>query len=196
MLIAMLTFPRSRIIPPLPAIPELCMTVIPGTRPWSMLSTLAGGSMRLSVLSWLMEFPTSRRRAAPAVAAVRRSAPYRTVRRFVPVPARQTAWRLGSRPPQVPRDQLQLSEAVRAERDAVQAAERAWTTTWTVPCEDRDPEHRLVFGDVVEFEALLAQAPWPDDHGDGWPDDEPARFGRCARRLWDPILDLEEVDDW
>ena len=40
----------------------------------------------------------------------------------------------------------------------------------------------------VPFADLLAAAPTPDEDGPGWPADEPTRFGRYARRLWDGLL--------
>jgi exonuclease V gamma subunit len=91
---------------------------------------------------------------------------------------------------------LAYAEAVRAGADPVQAAEGAWVTRWTTPQEDSDPEHRIVYGDVVDIDTLLAEQPWPDESGAGWAEEEASRLGRCSRRLWDRILAVEEVEQW
>jgi exodeoxyribonuclease V gamma subunit len=72
-----------------------------------------------------------------------------------------------------------------------------WLSDYRFPREDRDPEHELVLGGVVGFERLLALAgaPRDDEGGDGWQSSEPTRFGRLARRLWDGLLDHEELVD-
>ena len=54
-----------------------------------------------------------------------------------------------------------------------------------------EPEHRLVLGHGVDFERLLDAPPGGDESGPGWPAEEASRFGRYARRLWDPVLGLE-----
>jgi exodeoxyribonuclease V gamma subunit len=94
------------------------------------------------------------------------------------------------------RTALAYAEALQAGKDGVGEAEKAWVTPWIYPKEDRDPEHRLVYGDVVTFDALLAERPWDDEAGPGWEAEEPTRFGRCARRLWDPLLEVEEHAAW
>jgi exodeoxyribonuclease V gamma subunit len=52
-----------------------------------------------------------------------------------------------------------------------------------------DVHHRLVWGDA-HLPVLLAEGPDPADTA--WPD-EPHRLGQLARRVWTPLLDLEEV---
>jgi len=44
---------------------------------------------------------------------------------------------------------------------------------------------------------MLAQAGSPrhDESGAGWDGTEATRFGRYARRLWDGLLDHEELTD-
>jgi exodeoxyribonuclease V gamma subunit len=59
------------------------------------------------------------------------------------------------------------------------AAGKAWTSTFDYPKEDRQPEHELVYGTAITFEALLAQ-PGFADH---------------AHRLWDGLLALEQLSD-
>ncbi|HEX8102457.1 MAG TPA: exodeoxyribonuclease V subunit gamma, partial [Solirubrobacteraceae bacterium] len=61
--------------------------------------------------------------------------------------------------------------------------------------EDRDLEHQLVHGGVLDFTELLEQLPRDDERGDGWDETEPSRFGRYARRLWAPLLAIEKVED-
>jgi exodeoxyribonuclease V gamma subunit len=74
--------------------------------------------------------------------------------------------------------------------NATAAARVAWESDFKVPKEDREPEHQLVHGGVVPFAALL-EAPPRDD--EPWNATEPSRFGRWARRLWDGLLEREEV---
>ncbi len=57
--------------------------------------------------------------------------------------------------------------------------------------EDRDPEHQLALGGVVLFAVLLQEPPRDDERGAGWAAEEVTRFGRYARRLWDPLLAVE-----
>ena len=76
--------------------------------------------------------------------------------------------------------------------DGPTAAEKAWTSTFEFPKEDRQPEHLLVYGGEIPLAALLDQAPRADE---AWADDEPTRFGRYARRLWDGLLAREVVGD-
>jgi exodeoxyribonuclease V gamma subunit len=54
--------------------------------------------------------------------------------------------------------------------------------------EDADPEHELVLGGRRTFDELQAAPGRPDE---AWDMDEPRRFGRWARRLWDPVLEHE-----
>ncbi|MGH9178015.1 MAG: exodeoxyribonuclease V subunit gamma, partial [Acidimicrobiales bacterium] len=76
-------------------------------------------------------------------------------------------------------------------RDGLFAARKEWTTDWDFTQEDDEPEHRLVLGDRVALERLFDAAPREDEGGPGWPEGEPSRFGRYARRLWDPLLAVE-----
>ena len=50
-----------------------------------------------------------------------------------------------------------------------------------------DPSTIQVFG-RLELHDLLAIEPHDVESGDGWDVDEPSRFGRLARRIWDPVL--------
>nr|WP_269329303.1 exodeoxyribonuclease V subunit gamma [Kineosporia babensis] len=62
------------------------------------------------------------------------------------------------------------------------------------PGEQSDPEHHLVFGEDVDFSFLLAAPPAPDEQGEGWMMDEPHRFGRLSRRIWDRLLAAERLE--
>jgi hypothetical protein len=50
---------------------------------------------------------------------------------------------------------------------------------------------------VVGFDRVVAQAgaPRADEDGVGWERSETTRFGRLARRLWDGLLDHEDLVD-
>ena len=87
------------------------------------------------------------------------------------------------------------AEAAAAGRDAMAAARAAWTSEYEREREDREPEHRLVFGGAIDFAALTAEGPRADEHGDGWEQAEATRFGRYARRLWDGLLAVEVLSD-
>jgi exodeoxyribonuclease V gamma subunit len=56
------------------------------------------------------------------------------------------------------------------------------------PGEDAEPEHVLVLGGRVPFDELTRAAARADER---WDMDETRRFGRWARRLWDPVLEHE-----
>jgi exodeoxyribonuclease V gamma subunit len=58
---------------------------------------------------------------------------------------------------------------------------------------DRD-EHAVVFGSA-SLDDVLAELPSLDEDGDGWCADEPTRFGRYARRLWDPLVACERREE-
>jgi exodeoxyribonuclease V gamma subunit len=68
-------------------------------------------------------------------------------------------------------------------------AERGWTSEWRWDKEDRDAAHLRVLGGERPFAEVLAEPPRPDEDGPGWAVHEQSRFGRLARRLWDPFLD-------
>jgi exodeoxyribonuclease V gamma subunit len=78
--------------------------------------------------------------------------------------------------------------------DAVVAARRQWESSYGAEGENGDPAHRLVFGGVVKLERLLEPDPRAGEEGVGWDEREPTRFGRLARRLWDPLRAQETLD--
>jgi len=73
--------------------------------------------------------------------------------------------------------------------DPLADAARCWTSEFDWDKEDKDPAHVLVLGGVRSFDEILEMAPHPGEDGPGWRETEPSRFGRLARRLWDPVLD-------
>ncbi|MGI8757929.1 MAG: exodeoxyribonuclease V subunit gamma [Acidimicrobiales bacterium] len=85
--------------------------------------------------------------------------------------------------------------ALAAGKDPEAAARSAWQSEWKFPKEDSDPEHVLVLGDARPFSDVLATPAGADEEGDGWAGDEPSRFGRYARRLWDGLAGCEELVD-
>ncbi|HEV7753953.1 MAG TPA: exodeoxyribonuclease V subunit gamma [Baekduia sp.] len=72
-------------------------------------------------------------------------------------------------------------------------AGQAWTSEFRRPREDRDEEHVLVLGSDRAFDDLVAEPPREDED---WPAEESAsRLERYAHRLWDGLLEVEEVTD-
>ncbi|MCW2999864.1 MAG: recC [Solirubrobacterales bacterium] len=102
---------------------------------------------------------------------------------------------LRERPPLACATSAAYAEAVAAGKHPITAAGKCWASTWNSPREDQDAEHVQLLGDVVPLQALLADPPRSDEHGDGWDDDQPSRFGRWSVRLWAGLLNAEEVTD-
>jgi exodeoxyribonuclease V gamma subunit len=82
------------------------------------------------------------------------------------------------------------AQALRAGGDPEAAARRQWTSDYLRDREDREPEHTLVLGGELPFAALLGAGGAAE-----WESDEPTRFGRYARRLWDGLLAHETVGE-
>jgi exodeoxyribonuclease V gamma subunit len=78
-------------------------------------------------------------------------------------------------------------------QDPMAAAEKEWQTEWQFDREDRELEHQLVLGGVLPLAELLETVPASDERGDGWDESEASRLGRLARRLWDRLLEAEEL---
>jgi exodeoxyribonuclease V gamma subunit len=85
--------------------------------------------------------------------------------------------------------------AARAGGDPEAAGAGEWESAYSFDREDRAPEHVLALGGVRPFADLLAEPARADERGRWWDPDEPRRFGRWARRVWDPLLAIEEVAD-
>ena len=90
------------------------------------------------------------------------------------------------------------AEAARGGRDPVDPATKQWESGHTgrygwISRENEEPEHLIALGGAVAFEQLLEVSPGPEETGDGWAADERSRLGRLARRLWDGLLDREQV---
>ncbi len=85
------------------------------------------------------------------------------------------------------------ADAARRGQDAFGAAVKEWETEWNFDKEDRETEHQIAFGGVLTLGEVLDIAPASGEAGPGWPDSEASRFGRLARRLWEGLLDREQV---
>jgi exodeoxyribonuclease V gamma subunit len=83
------------------------------------------------------------------------------------------------------------AQACRDGADPIKPARDAWESSFEFDREDREPEHKLVLGGVLTFDQLNAPPARPDER---WDPDETRRFGRWARRLWDGLLDHEDVE--
>jgi exodeoxyribonuclease V gamma subunit len=83
--------------------------------------------------------------------------------------------------------------AARAGRDPAAAARGEWESAYRFDREDAEPDHQLVLGGVRPFADLLLEPARADERGPWWDPDETARFGRWARRLWDGLLQVEEI---
>lgn len=97
--------------------------------------------------------------------------------------------------PIYPKTTAAWAAAARRGEDPRKAAGAAWTSGFKFPREDKDKEHVLVLGGIIGFESLAAAAPRADEKGDGWESAEQMRLGRYARRLWDGLLDHEQLVD-
>jgi exodeoxyribonuclease V gamma subunit len=75
-------------------------------------------------------------------------------------------------------------------RGGAAAARAEWASSYDFDREDREPEHVLVRGGVLSFDEVMAEAARADEP---WDMDETRRFGRWARRLWDGLLQHEEL---
>jgi exodeoxyribonuclease V gamma subunit len=76
-----------------------------------------------------------------------------------------------------------------------EAARAAWEGSYVVAGEAAEPEHQLVLGGVVPFADRLVDRPRADEVGPWWDLEEPRRFGRWARRLWDGLLQHEQLEE-
>ena len=84
--------------------------------------------------------------------------------------------------------------AARTGGDPVAAARAEWEGSHARPGEAEDADHQLVLG-ALDFDDLLVPRPRPDEQGPWWDSDEPRRLGRWARRLWDGVLQCEQVTE-
>ena len=80
-------------------------------------------------------------------------------------------------------------------KDAEKAARKAWESSFNFDKEDKEEEHRLVWGGIRSFDALLEDPPRPDEAGEGWDTSEASRFGRYAVRMWGGLLAREVIED-
>ena len=87
------------------------------------------------------------------------------------------------------------AEARRQGGDPREASTAAWKSSYEFAREDAEPEHVMVLGGELAFDELLGDQPGPDERGPGWEESEVTRFGCLARRLWDGILDREQMQE-
>jgi exodeoxyribonuclease V gamma subunit len=85
-----------------------------------------------------------------------------------------------------------FARARRGDGEAERAAGEVWTPSYGRG-EAHELEHSLVHGGILPFSELLAPVPRADESGEGWCREEPTRFGRLSRALWDPLLEREEL---
>jgi exodeoxyribonuclease V gamma subunit len=85
------------------------------------------------------------------------------------------------------------AEAARRGQEGYGVAIKEWETEWNFEKEDREAEHQMAFGGVLTLSEILDIAPGEDEAGEGWMASEASRFGRLARRLWEGLLEREEV---
>jgi exodeoxyribonuclease V gamma subunit len=85
------------------------------------------------------------------------------------------------------------AEAARHGKDPLGAATHAWSVD-DFYREDKEAEHVLVHGGQITLDELLAQPLCDGEDGDGWRAEERTRFGRYARRLWDGLLEAEQLE--
>ncbi len=83
--------------------------------------------------------------------------------------------------------------AARADRSVRSECAKTWNADGFSFGEGGEPEHRLVLGAGASVGDLLAEPARPHETGEGWGTD-PSRFGRFARRLWEPLLDHERQE--
>ena len=85
------------------------------------------------------------------------------------------------------------AEALRDGKHPRSACRTTWDAGTYVPGEAADPEHVLVLGGETTIDDLLAERARGDECGPGWASD-PSRFVRLARRLWEPLLAHERLE--
>ena len=88
---------------------------------------------------------------------------------------------------------LAWANARRGGEEAFEVASGEWDNNFFRKGEGEDDCHRLVLGGARPFNSLLDERPRPDETGEGWDERETSRFGRLARRFWDPLLDREGI---
>jgi exodeoxyribonuclease V gamma subunit len=71
-------------------------------------------------------------------------------------------------------------------------ARKQWESSNDWDNENRDNEHLFVLGDELSYSEMVTRSGIPSTaEGAGLDPPEPSRFGVYARRVWDPVLDLE-----
>jgi exodeoxyribonuclease V gamma subunit len=80
-------------------------------------------------------------------------------------------------------------------KDPDRAASAAWTSAYSFDKEDKEAEHILALGGELAFGAMVERAGAPVADEVPWDPAEPTRFGAYARRMWDGLLQHEEIVD-
>ncbi|HMC39186.1 MAG TPA: exodeoxyribonuclease V subunit gamma [Acidimicrobiales bacterium] len=76
----------------------------------------------------------------------------------------------------------------------IHRARAEWDPSGEIPGERDQPEHVFQYGRDSDVRVLLSAPPRGDESGFGWAAEERHRFGRLARRLWDPLLSREVME--
>ncbi len=84
-------------------------------------------------------------------------------------------------------------DAVRGERSPRAECAKTWKADDFSFGEGGEPEHRLVLGAGATVADVFAEPAGPHETGEGWGTDT-SRFGRLARRLWEPLFDHEHKE--
>lgn len=77
--------------------------------------------------------------------------------------------------------------------DPMPQARLKWEGSDFRPGERADQEHVVVYGEATPLRSVLSETPREDEAGRGWDTSERNRLGRLAHRLWDPLLEHEQV---
>ncbi len=80
--------------------------------------------------------------------------------------------------------------ALRGDKTSRSECAKTWTANDFSFGEGGEPEHRLVLGAGATVGDLFIEPAHSDETGEGWGKDA-SRFGRLARRLWEPLLEHE-----
>lgn len=163
----------------------LALTAADPEQPWEAVTVGKApygteADLRIARIAPLTDDPQGRR--ARALAELERLVElrHRGLREVLPIP---------------PATAAAYAEAATYGRDPVAAAGKAWTSGFKFDGEDVDPDHVRAFGGCRPLAALLEPLAGPNEHGEGWDDEEPTRFGRYALRLWHGLLRAEAVED-
>lgn len=72
------------------------------------------------------------------------------------------------------------------------AARGQWESSFDQKGEDDDAAHRVAHGGALGWDGFVSAIPLPGEEGPGW-GSHPSRAGRLATRLWQGLLEAEEM---